>query len=66
MICKYLVDLPHVAYVQIYISEMKIPLQLLQKNNNTYLLKFRPLIAGDYLIILKDINGQAIQGNITR
>jgi len=41
---------------------MKIPIQIIRKNNNTFLLKFRPNLAGDYLIILKDFNGQSMLG----
>jgi hypothetical protein len=48
--------------VYITINEMKIPIQIIRKSNNKFLLKFRPNLAGDYLIILKDFNGQSMLG----
>ncbi|CAM4749067.1 unnamed protein product [Rotaria magnacalcarata] len=58
----FLLDHPHVAYVQITINGMKVPLLATRQHNDTFLLKFRPTIAGDYLITLKDFLGQHILG----
>ncbi|CAF3378932.1 unnamed protein product [Rotaria socialis] len=58
----FLVDHPHVAYVHITINGMKVPLLATRQHNDTFLLKFRPTIAGDYLITLKDFLGQHILG----
>ncbi len=62
---KSIVDLPRVAYVHIIINEMKIPLQIIRQTNDTYLLAFRPTVAGDYSIFLKDFHEQSIPGNTT-
>ncbi|CAF1398822.1 unnamed protein product [Adineta steineri] len=53
-----LIDLPHVVYVHVMKDTTKIPLQTARRNENTFLLKFRPVIEGDYLIILKNHMGQ--------
>ncbi|CAF4296348.1 unnamed protein product, partial [Rotaria magnacalcarata] len=55
-------DLPHIAYVHITIHGMEIPIQAARRNDDTFLLKFRPAIAGDYSIILKDYIEQPIPG----
>jgi hypothetical protein len=57
-----LVDLPHIAYVHITINGMEIPIQAARRNDDTFLLKFRPIIAGDYSIVLKDFLEQPIPG----
>ncbi|CAM4895437.1 unnamed protein product [Rotaria socialis] len=57
-----LIDLPHIAYVHITINGMEIPIQAARRNDDTFLLKFRPTIAGDYSIILKDYIEQHIPG----
>ncbi len=59
-------DRLHLAYVHITINETKIPLETIHKNENKFLFKFRPIIAGDYIIILKDSNGQSILGKLNR
>jgi hypothetical protein len=41
---------------------IEIPLQAARRNDDTFLLKFRPTIAGDYSIILKDFLEQPIPG----
>lgn len=55
-------DLPHIAYVYVTINELKIPVQVFRQNPQTFLLKFRPSIAGDYLVTLKDFHGQLSLG----
>lgn len=57
-----LVDLPQVAYIHIYINGMEVPIQAVRRNDDTFLLKFRPTIAGDYSIILKDFLEQSLYG----
>ncbi|CAF4249376.1 unnamed protein product, partial [Rotaria sordida] len=56
----FLIDQPHVAYVHITINGIQIPLVAVRRHDDTFLLKFRPILAGDYLIILKDYIGQLI------
>ncbi|CAF1001104.1 unnamed protein product [Rotaria sordida] len=58
----FLIDQPHVAYVHITINGIQIPLVAIRRHDDTFLLKFRPILAGDYLIILKDYIGQLIPG----
>lgn len=41
---------------------MEIPIQAARRNDDTFLLKFRPIIAGDYSIVLKDFIEQPIPG----
>jgi len=48
--------------VHITINGIEIPLQAARRNDDTFLLKFRPTIAGDYSIILKDFMEQTIPG----
>lgn len=60
--CFLLVDLPHIAYVQITINSIEVPIQAARRNDDTFLLKFRPIIAGDYSIVLKDFLEQSIPG----
>ena len=43
---------------------MKIPLQAARRNDDKFLLKFRPTFEGDYLIILKNYMGQPMLGNM--
>lgn len=57
-----LVDLPQIAYIHVAINGKEIPIQAARRNDDTFLLKFRPLIAGDYSIILKDYIEQFIPG----
>ena len=57
-----IVDLPHIAYVHIKVNASEIPIQAARRNDDTFLLKFRPTIAGEYSIILKDSIEQAIPG----
>lgn len=57
-----LVDIPHIAYVQITVNNIEVPIQAARRNDNTFLLKFRPIIAGDYSIILKNFHEQPIKG----
>ena len=61
-----IVDLPHVVYVHITIDTIKIPLQAARRNDDTFLLKFRPIIEGDYLIILKNYMGQPMLGKMRK
>ncbi|CAF1673935.1 unnamed protein product, partial [Adineta ricciae] len=58
-----LIDLPHIAYVHVTINGTEIPLQAARRNDDTFLLKFRPITAGDYSIILKDFLEQPIPGS---
>ncbi|CAF3856128.1 unnamed protein product [Rotaria sordida] len=58
----FLIEQPHVAYVHITINGIQIPLVAVRRHDDTFLLKFRPILAGDYLIILKDYIGQLIPG----
>lgn len=62
MLFTHLVDLPQVVYVNITKDSMKVPLQAARRNDNTFLLKFRPMIEGDHLILLKNYLGQPILG----
>lgn len=57
-----IVDLPHIAYVHVTINSIEIPIQAARRNDDSFLLKFRPSIAGDYSIILKDYIEQSIPG----
>ncbi|CAF3728092.1 unnamed protein product [Rotaria sp. Silwood1] len=57
-----LIDLPHIAYVHVTINNIEIPIQAARRNDDTFLLKFRPTIAGDYSIVLKDYIEQPIPG----
>ncbi|CAF3195269.1 unnamed protein product [Rotaria sp. Silwood2] len=57
-----LIDLPHIAYVHVTINNMEVPIQAARRNDDTFILKFRPTIAGDYSIILKDYIEQPIPG----
>ncbi len=41
---------------------MGIPIQAARRNDDTFLLKFRPTLAGDYSIVLKDFLEQQIPG----
>lgn len=41
---------------------MDVPIQAARRADNTFLLKFRPLIAGDYSIFLKDGKEQSLPG----
>jgi hypothetical protein len=41
---------------------MEIPIQAARRNDDTFLLKFRPTIAADYSIILKDFIEQPLPG----
>jgi hypothetical protein len=41
---------------------MIIPLQMVHKTDQTALLKFQPIFAGDYSIVFKDFNGQVMPG----
>jgi len=50
--------------VNVTINTVNIPLQAARRNDDTFLLKFRPIIAGDYLIILKNQMGQPMPGKI--
>ncbi|UJR14889.1 hypothetical protein I4U23_001873 [Adineta vaga] len=59
-----IIDLPHVVYVNITKDTMKIPLQAARRNDDKFLLKFRPTFEGDYLIILKNYMGQPMLGTI--
>jgi hypothetical protein len=43
---------------------MEIPIQAARRNDDTFLLKFRPTMAGDYSIVLKDFIEQPIPGRI--
>ncbi|CAF4103673.1 unnamed protein product, partial [Rotaria sp. Silwood1] len=56
----FLLNQPHIAYVHITINGIQIPLLATRRHDNTFLLKFRPILAGDYSIILKDYIGQLI------
>ncbi|CAF3702812.1 unnamed protein product, partial [Rotaria sp. Silwood1] len=58
----FLLNQPHIAYVHITINGIQIPLLATRRHDNTFLLKFRPILAGDYSIILKDYIGQLILG----
>ncbi len=51
--------------VNVTINTVNIPLQAARRNDDTFLLKFRPIIAGDYSIILKNQMGQPMLGKIT-
>lgn len=55
-----IVDHRDVAYVQITINGMQVPVLANRRADDTFLLKFRPTNAGDYLIALKNITGQLI------
>jgi hypothetical protein len=44
------------------INNMIVPLQIIHKTEQAALLKFRPIFAGDYLIVFKDFNGTVMQG----
>lgn len=57
-----LVDLPHIAYVHVSINGMEVPIQAARRHDDTFLLKFRPTIAGDYSIVLKDFVEQPVLG----
>jgi hypothetical protein len=41
---------------------MEIPLQAARRADDTFLLKFRPIIAGEYSIILKDLAEKLLPG----
>ena len=45
------------------INELEVPLQAARRPDDTFLLKFRPTIAGEYAITLKDFLGEPIPGN---
>ena len=57
-----LVDNPQVAFVHVTINGVEVPLQAARRADDTFLLKFRPMIAGDYSIVLKDFLEQPLPG----
>ncbi|CAF1412638.1 unnamed protein product, partial [Rotaria sordida] len=58
----FLIDLPHIAYVHVSINNIEVPIQAARRNDDTFLLKFRPTLAGDYSIVLKDYIEQPVPG----
>jgi len=57
---KPLVTHPNITYIDITLKNQSVPLQLIQKTQQTYVVKFHPLIAGDYSIFFKDSTGQIL------
>lgn len=57
-----LVDNPQVAFVHVTINGVEVPLQAARRADDTFLLKFRPMIAGEYSVALKDLLEQPLPG----